>query len=148
MRITLCSSIFIKHKIYLNMYNVYSCYINYNRNRITSSINVDQSFAVGALASGGAQPASFILGTWFRLGMGILVLSGISGVGDADHRSGLPLSHVYLHVTLQHWQIYYKCLTYISSSITIQHIHIINDYYLVNTYTVWTYIFKCMKYYK
>ena len=62
MRINLCSSIFIKHKIYLNMYNVYSCYINYNRNRITSSINVDQSFAVGALTLGGAQPTAFILG--------------------------------------------------------------------------------------
>ena len=45
------------------MYNVYSCYINYNRNRITSSINVDQSFAVGALTLGGAQPTAFILGT-------------------------------------------------------------------------------------
>ena len=30
-----------------------------------------------------------------------LVPTGISGVGDADHRSGLPVSHVYLHVTLQ-----------------------------------------------
>ena len=63
MRIDLCSSIFIKHKIYLIMYTVYSCYINDNRNRIISSTAVGQSPAIWCSDTGWLPPPAFIQDT-------------------------------------------------------------------------------------